>query len=89
MPGMDGMELLQTLTERFPHIQLIVASGYNDFIYMRQAIHSKVNEYLLKPIHEDELNLALEKNVQRRSKSQQDSYTYQPFFLLPIIIFRC
>ena len=78
MPGMDGMELLQILTERFPHIQLVVASGYNDFVYMRQAIHSKVNEYLLKPIHENELNLALEKCT-KEIKNQQDSYAYQPF----------
>jgi two-component system response regulator YesN len=61
MPGIDGRELLRIVAERFPQIKLIVASGYDDFTYMRQAILSKVNEYLLKPINARELNLALEK----------------------------
>src|SRR3954463_13907889 len=61
MPGVDGMELLRIVAERYPQIKLIVASGYDDFNYMRQAIRSKVNEYLLKPINADDLNSALEK----------------------------
>jgi two-component system, response regulator YesN len=79
MPGMDGIELLQVLTERFPHIKLIVVSGYDDFVYMRQAIYSKVNEYLLKPINVDELNLALEKCT-NEIKSQWDPFFYQSFW---------
>src|SRR4051812_41011417 len=63
MPGVDGMELLRIVAERFPQIKLIVASGYDDFHYMRQAIRSKANEYLLKPINADELNQTLEKCV--------------------------
>ena len=61
MPGIDGRELLRIVAERYPQIKLIVASGYDDFNYMHQAILSKVNEYLLKPINAKELNLALEK----------------------------
>lgn len=59
MPGMDGTELLHWIHERFPAIKLIVVSGYDDFVYMKQAIHSKAKDYLLKPIDPKELNAVL------------------------------
>lgn len=77
MPGVDGIELLQIVTDRFPRIKLIVVSGYDDFKYMRQAIHSKVNEYLLKPVNAKELNLALDKCT-NEIKSYTQSQHYKP-----------
>ncbi|MCM2531242.1 response regulator [Neobacillus pocheonensis] len=78
MPGVDGMELLRIVAERFPQIKLIVASGYDDFNYMRQAILSKVNEYLLKPINAEELNLALEKCT-KEIQNHLRSHLIKPF----------
>ncbi|MFC5451310.1 response regulator transcription factor [Paenibacillus aestuarii] len=63
MRGMNGVELLQKLSEDYPFIRKIVISGYDDFAYTKQAIQSKVDEYILKPIHPEELNRALEKAV--------------------------
>jgi two-component system response regulator YesN len=77
MPGVDGIELLQIVTERFPQIKLIVVSGYDDFKYMRQAIRSKVNEYLLKPVNSNELNLALDKCT-NEIKSYTQTQQYKP-----------
>lgn len=59
MPGIDGTELLKAVNERFPSLKIIIMSGYDDFIYMKQAIRSHAAEYLLKPIDPDELNTAL------------------------------
>ncbi|RED65645.1 response regulator transcription factor [Cohnella lupini] len=61
MRGMDGVELLQRLTDEYPFIRKIVISGFDDFVYTKQAILSKVDEYILKPVQKDELNKALEK----------------------------
>jgi two-component system response regulator YesN len=63
MPGVDGVELLQELHVRFPNLKIIVMSGYDDYAYMKQAIQSRAADYLLKPIHPDDLNAALEKCV--------------------------
>ncbi|ULT58932.1 response regulator [Neobacillus drentensis] len=79
MPGVDGMELLRIVAERFPQIKLIVASGYDDFHYMRQAIRSKANEYLLKPINANELNLTLEKcvkEIHHQSRQQLTPFSF-------------
>lgn len=61
MPGVDGMELLKRITEEFPSIKMIVMSGYDDFVYLKQAISSRAVDYLLKPLDETELNEALRK----------------------------
>ncbi|SFE84497.1 two-component system, response regulator YesN [Paenibacillus catalpae] len=63
MPGMSGAELLQVLERDYPDLPAIVISGYNDFEYTRQAIRSKVVDYLLKPINRHDLNAALRKAV--------------------------
>jgi two-component system response regulator YesN len=63
MPGMDGMEFLQTASREFPEISTIVISGHDDFEFTRQAIKAKVVDYLLKPINKEELNGALQKAV--------------------------
>jgi two-component system response regulator YesN len=59
MPGLEGVELLKTMKEEFPCLKVIVMSGYNDFVYLKQAISSRAIEYLLKPINQEELNTSL------------------------------
>ncbi|SDZ56335.1 two-component system, response regulator YesN [Evansella caseinilytica] len=61
MPGVDGVSLLKKVMEEHQHVKTIVLSGYDEFTYMKQAIRSKVVEYLLKPVNAEELNLALNK----------------------------
>ncbi|MEK3903432.1 MULTISPECIES: response regulator transcription factor [unclassified Paenibacillus] len=63
MPELGGAELLQIAEQEFPDLLLIVISGYNDFEYTRQAIRSKVVDYLLKPVNRTDLNHALRKAV--------------------------
>ncbi len=61
MPGLDGVGLLKTMGERYPELKIIVISGYDDFVYLKQAVASRATDYLLKPIDPDELNAALAK----------------------------
>ncbi|OKP87723.1 DNA-binding response regulator [Paenibacillus helianthi] len=63
MPELNGSELLRIAESEFPDLLLIVISGYNDFEYTRQAIRSKVVDYLLKPVNRTDLNSALRKAV--------------------------
>ncbi|ULO05910.1 response regulator [Paenibacillus sp. 19GGS1-52] len=63
MPELNGSELLQIIELEFPNLLTIVVSGYNDFEYTRQAIRSKVVDYLLKPVNRVDLNAALRKGI--------------------------
>lgn len=63
MPEMNGVEFLRIVEQDYPELLTIVISGYNDFEFTRQAIHSKVVDYLLKPINRQDLNQALRKAI--------------------------
>ncbi|MNS43596.1 putative response regulatory protein [compost metagenome] len=76
MPEMNGVDFLQVVEQTYPQLLTIVISGYNDFEFTRQAIRSKVVDYLLKPVNRQDLNQALRKATQileakRLSESEQ------------------
>ena len=74
MPELNGVELLQIIERDYPDLLTIVISGYNDFEYTRQAIRSKVVDYLLKPVNRHDLNQSLRKAVDvLDAKRQKDS----------------
>ncbi|WP_079410185.1 response regulator transcription factor [Paenibacillus ferrarius] len=77
MRGMGGIELLQKLTEDYPFVRKIVVSGYEDFSYTKQAILSRVDEYILKPINPEELNQGLEKAI-RELRISRGLHAVQP-----------
>jgi len=65
MANMDGLTLCQNICEKYPDIKIVIISGYDEFSFAQQAIRYGVNDYLLKPIDEDELKAVLRKIGQR------------------------
>ncbi|MGE5613773.1 MAG: response regulator transcription factor [Bacillota bacterium] len=59
MPKINGLELISRIKQNNEHIRFIVVSGYKEFEYAHKAIQYGVNNYLLKPINEDEINKVL------------------------------
>jgi Response regulator containing CheY-like receiver domain and AraC-type DNA-binding domain len=59
MPVMDGLEFIRNVKEKDNDIKFIILTGYNEFNYARQALQLCVDNYLLKPIEEEELKKAL------------------------------
>lgn len=55
MPGMDGLELMARLSREYPHIYVVIISGYEDFNYAREALQNGVYEYLIKPVDPEQL----------------------------------
>lgn len=55
MPNMDGLSLAKEIHDRYPHIPLVILSGYGEFEYARKAIRYQVHHYLLKPLDEKEV----------------------------------
>ncbi len=60
LPGMNGLELIEQLRSLLAAEYLII-SGYSEFNYAKQALRLGVNDYLLKPIDDDELHQVLAK----------------------------
>ena len=55
MPGVDGLELIKNIRERFPAIKIVIISGYSDFEYAVSALKMKVDDYILKPIKKENI----------------------------------
>ncbi|MCP1146649.1 response regulator transcription factor [Lysinibacillus endophyticus] len=49
LPGINGIETIRSLQEQYD-FKAIFLSGYNDYHYLRSAIHLGVEDYLLKPV---------------------------------------
>ncbi|EHB62572.1 response regulator [Paenibacillus lactis] len=63
MPILDGIALIERLRSHGLPLQIIIISGYNDFIYLKKAIDHDVAGYLLKPIQDQELLNSLRKAI--------------------------
>lgn len=58
MPGMDGLEMLRLAREQC-RFHSILLTSYAEFDYARRAITLEVDDYLLKPVDEEELSALL------------------------------
>lgn len=66
MPYMDGLMLAERIRQKYPSINLVIFSGFDDFEYAKQAIKLNVIEYILKPVNVEELTailLKIKKNL--------------------------
>lgn len=57
----NGLELLKSFTKAYPHIPVIMITGYSDVKMAVTAIKSGAFDFLLKPIDLDQLKLVLSK----------------------------
>lgn len=79
MPGLSGLEMIERLRGRV-FCEYIILSGYDEFALVKQAIHLEVQEYLLKPVDDEELRAVLEQSagkVRRKRIMNQRLAQYQ------------
>lgn len=80
MPGMTGLELIQYVKRQYKEsIQFVILTGYAEFDYAKKAIQYNVKDYMLKPIHEEELIFILEnmnREYQDSQKEKRESFEY-------------
>lgn len=72
MPVMDGLELIKRVHETYRNsVHFIVISGYREFEYAHTALKYGVEDYLLKPVNEHELNETLSRLSRAYSTEQE------------------
>lgn len=67
MPKMNGLQAIKEIKSLFSDIDIIIISGYDDFLLVREALLLQVADYLLKPINFEELVICLAKIEDRRN----------------------
>jgi two-component system response regulator YesN len=71
MPEMDGLALIEKLSQILPEIKVIVVSGFGEFAYAQKALQYGAIGYLLKPLEEKDLYQALKKAIEAIEKLQE------------------
>lgn len=74
MPGTSGLELLQNVKQRFPHVPVIIMTAYSDLESAVAAFQGGAFEYLPKPFDVDQavelIRRALDESL-REDKSEE------------------
>ncbi len=65
MPGMTGLELLDTIKSEYPQIHVSMISAYGDDDNYRRAIESGAKEFFTKPIDFESLKTEINKMIQK------------------------
>ncbi len=65
MPVMNGIELIKCMAELGLTAKTIVLSGYDEYRFVREALKSGAEDYLIKPIDKSALLEILEKTAEK------------------------
>jgi two-component system, NtrC family, response regulator AtoC len=67
MPGLKPADFLRDVRRRFPHVVVIVITGYGSIEGAVEATKMGAFDYLTKPIVDDEIRVVVEKAVRQQS----------------------
>ena len=76
MPEMDGLTLLREIRKREEHVRFIILTGYDEFAYAREAVRLDVENYILKPVDEEELKRQLRETVEKLREMDKKKLQY-------------
>ncbi|HZK03298.1 MAG TPA: bifunctional response regulator/alkaline phosphatase family protein [Bacteroidaceae bacterium] len=66
MIGLSGLETLNIIKEINPNLPVVMVTKNEEENIMDQAIGSKIADYLIKPVHPNQILLTLKKNIHQR-----------------------
>ncbi|MFW6015833.1 MAG: response regulator [bacterium] len=86
MPGINGIDLMEKIKNKYPDIVVIFISAYSEFSYAQKAIALGAFEYILKPTNDFELKEVLERarnylNKNKTEKIKLKKYQKSELFL--------
>lgn len=61
MPENNGFELLKRIKQEWPHIAVIMMTGYGDAYTVKEALMLGADEYITKPFKSHEISLIVER----------------------------
>lgn len=81
MPGMTGLEVLAKIKTTNPALPVVMITKSEEESIMEEAIGSKIDDYLIKPVNPNQILLCLKKNLEdRRLVDQKSTFDYQKEF---------
>ena len=72
MPGMDGIQTLVAIKKIDPDMETIVATGFGNIETAVLALKEGAFDYVFKPIGVDELDIIIQRALQRRNLQMEN-----------------
>ena len=72
MPGMDGMELLGALRERYPETPTVMMTSFGSIETAVEAMRTGAHDFVTKPFEPDRLGLTLERALEKRELQEEN-----------------
>ena len=73
LPGMDGIDILKALRDRIPAAEVIMLTGHGTIDTAIDSIRMGAFDYITKPCPLDELQIRIQRALERRSLKQRTS----------------
>lgn len=81
MPGLSGLETLDRIKDKHPHLPIVMITKNEAEQVMEEAIGSRISDYLIKPVNPNQILLTLKKLTQnKRLVSEKVMTGYQQDF---------
>jgi DNA-binding NtrC family response regulator len=71
MPGMDGIETLREIKNRFPLVEVIMLTGHGTIESAVEGMKLGAFDYLMKPADFEDLSVKLEAARKRKDEHQE------------------
>jgi two-component system NtrC family sensor kinase len=76
MPGLDGLQVLSAVKQKYPDTEVVVATAFGEMNLAIRALQLDASDFITKPISDEALHLALKRAKDRfTSKKQLQDYT--------------
>lgn len=62
MPYISGLQLAERISQEYSDIKVVILTAYEDFDYAREGIRIGIADYIVKPIHREELRACIQKS---------------------------
>ncbi|MFH1152612.1 MAG: response regulator [Pseudomonadota bacterium] len=70
MPGIDGIQVLRSVKQKYPDIEVIVITAFGEMELAVKALQLDASDFVIKPIDESALLVSIERAQQRYSSRQ-------------------
>jgi PAS domain S-box-containing protein len=77
MPGMDGMDVLQIVTKKYPHILVIVITGFATVETAIEAMKKGAYDFVPKPFEPDQLRIVINRAREKVQSAENASRLQQ------------
>lgn len=77
MPVVDGVTMSRVIKQQYSKIKIIILTGYDEFEYAKKSIKIGIDDYILKPINEAEIEASILRVIEKIHSEEKQAYEFE------------